>query len=182
MVPAPNSRHRDRTPGRAAMAALAMALLGLALALLWRGLGDAPESASLPEAAAPPSRDEDRRSDIATATTFLPSAPQSSEAEPSLPEPADLRLPMSFEAELRLVDAFGLPAKGAYVFVAPRGCGFSLWPTATDAEGRVTIRCRGRSGELPVWLAILHRGKVEPLRHVTLSCTRPLRLEAMATG
>ena len=44
MVPAPNSRHRDRTPGRAAMAALAMALLGLALALLWRGLGDAPES------------------------------------------------------------------------------------------------------------------------------------------
>ncbi len=162
-------------------AALLLAAATLCLLLFSRLAAGSGDSVVPPQDAARPSPHPGAHPlDAAAATP--PDAPKARSVEPPPPEPADLSLPLGYEAQIRLVDAFGLPVEGAFVFVAPRGCGFALWPEATDAHGRVTVHCRGRSGELPIWLAILHRGKVEPLRHVTLSSRGAVAVEAMATG
>jgi hypothetical protein len=68
------------------------------------------------------------------------------------------------------------------VFVAPLDSGFSVLPDPTDGRGRASLRYAGRTPRMPVWLAVMQAGVVEPLRLVELDSSGTQQLTLVARG
>lgn len=91
-------------------------------------------------------------------------APRPDPAPPreALADPAatgiDLGHPHEFALRCRVVDADGLPVRGARVALAPAGCALNLWEEATGADGYVDLRFCARTPSQRIALGLGERG------------------------
>jgi hypothetical protein len=172
----------DREPAStrrrtATLFALAAAVLVLVLTQL--GVEEATPPAADPEI--PPAAENPP---ILAVSPFPGARVLESAAEPvpDPPAPPDLDAPFAFALHLQVVDAFSLPVEDALVFAAPDACGFALWPASTDAQGRLTLGWRARRARMPLALAVLAYGVLQPLRRLELDADKTARLTMAAHG
>ncbi len=170
-IPAGGRPHFDASvpAPRRPVRRLALAAAITFLLAWWRWPAEPAEA--LPWSATPARTAAPRPAEPATPVTSaaIPAPVPSARATELTDEVLDLDLPETFALEVQVVDTFGLPVEHARLFVAPPLCAFGLAPAASDARGRMRFSCRGRSARLPVWLAAMAFGTVEPLRSLVLT-------------
>lgn len=175
----PQSPAARRTAVSIAIAAL---LALVALAVWWANHADAlrPAAPDAPRtAAARPSHAEPHSAEPDPVRD--PAAPDAATA--LVAEAAiDLDHPFAFALDVRIVDAFGLPVPDAEVFLAPPLCGFSRWREATDRRGHAAVQWRGRLREMPVQIAVLAYGVIQPIRQFQVVADEPQHVCLVARG
>lgn len=171
----------SRPAGRARFAVAALLLLALP-SVVRCGVGDdvsPPVAAAAEPAAAPAGSPDAAESEVSRAQATV-----EGDAElPVAPAPeADLTHAFAFELTVSVLDEYGLPVPDAIVFAAPPLCGFARWPEHTDARGRVRLTFRGRARLLPVRVAVIAWGVLQPVRLVRVEADVAARLALVAQG
>ncbi len=123
----------------------------LAAVVAWFAFGNGP--------AAPPVAEAVGANDATAAAATdgsNPAPPAASErrevAGPTADAP-DLEHAYAYSLSCRVVDADGLPVKGAQLYVAPESCALDAWDGKSDADGRVDMQWRGKSETMTVAIA-----------------------------
>ena len=126
----------------------------------------------------PPATGADPLAAGAAAAAARPREPAATRLEvpAAVPTPAELLHPFAFELQVTVVDRFGLPHGNAVVFVAPRASALDTWPVNTDADGKVTLRWRGKRPSMAMTIGVRGWQLDQELQEVIVRAGAPQQL------